>query len=225
MALRKIISVTSRKGKNIKRGARSRADPSALDFSRQMIPYERRGVMRYAYTWNNSTGNPGFYDWVIRGNDIYDPDVALGGNSATGLDNLADVYSYYKVIGSRIKADVWGYDGNNQQVVVIIPNDTSASFTLTEWPALMNHPMASKPAYGSIYTGPKRTSHSMSTALAAGVKDVDDVGFQASTAGSPTHQWYWHVVSSPLTTSSAKSIITVLVEYDTLFFSPKQLDV
>jgi len=187
------------------------------------IPYRIKVPLHYWYLWNDTTANPGFYDWVIKGNDLYDPDVALGGDSAYGLDEYAALYKYYKVTGSRCEVLTWGYDGNNMQSVAIIPNDSSSAFTAANFPSIWGSSLASRPAFGSLYTQPSRCSLRCTTAKITGVKDIDDVGFQAATNASPTHLWYWHVVGSPLVAAAAKSVKLVHVVYEAEFFSPLQL--
>jgi len=187
------------------------------------VPYKINVPLHYWYLWNDTTANPGFYDWVICGNNPYDPDTALGGDSAYGLDEYAALYSYYKVSSSTIELTSWGYDGNNMQCTFIAPSDSSSVFTAANFPSILGASKATRPAYGGLYLPPGKVRSAASTALIAGVKDVDDVGFQAATNASPTHVWYWHVVSQPLVAAAAKSVKLVHVIYNTEFFSPKQL--
>jgi len=191
--------------------------------NRKAIPYSQRVPLHYWYLWNDTTANPGFYDWIIRGNDPYDPDTALGGDSAYGLDEYAALYKYYKVLGSAVEVTSWGYDGNNMQSSVIIPTDSSSAFTAANFPSILGSSLASRPAFGSLYTQPAVAKARATTARIAGVKDVDDVGFQAETNTDPTHVWYWHIVSQPLVAAAAKNVKLLHVVYNTEFFSPKQL--
>jgi len=179
--------------------------------------------LNYWYLWNDTTANPGFYDWVICGNNPYDPDTALGGDSAYGLDEYAALYAYYKVLSSKLELDTWGYDGNNLQATCVIPSDSSTVFTAANFPSILGATKASRPSYAGLYLPAQHTIIRASTAEIAGVKDVDDVGFQAATNASPSHIWYWHIVSTPLVAAAAKCVKLVHVVYNTVFFSPKQL--
>jgi len=190
---------------------------------RKSIPFSQRVPLQYWYLWNDTTANPGFYDWVICGNNPYDPDTALGGDSAYGLDEYAGIYNYYKVHRSSVEVTTWGYDGNNLQSTVIIPNDASTAYTAANFPSILGSSKASRPSYGSLYTGPTKTTARATTSAIAGVKDVDDVGFQAATNASPSHLWYWHIIGQPLVAAAAKSVKLLHVVFDTEFFSPKQL--
>lgn len=188
---------------------------------RSGVPFKMRVKLHYWYNWNDTTANPGFYDWVIKGNGLYDPDTAIGGDSVYGLDEYAAIYSYYKVYGSTCSVCTWGYDSSNSQSTVIIPTDTSSVFTAANWPSMFGASRASRPSYSGLYDSVKYTYNRAGTTTVCGVKDVDDVGFQAATNADPTHLWYWHIVSQPIVAAAAKAVKMLHIVYDVEFFSPK----
>jgi len=180
--------------------------------------------MTYGYTWLNATAIPGFYDWVIRGNSIYDPDVSLGGDSCYGTDQVAACWQLYKVIGSRIKMTVVNLDATNPVNVILIPNCSSASYAAAQQDGLLNHPRA-KNVMVDRYDGAKKLSSTMTTVQAFAVKDVDDVGFSSAFNANPSHLWYWHIISYNNAGVASNCEMRMEVWYDTILTEPYPMNV
>ena len=183
-------------------------------------PYNLRLNMPYVYTWANATGAPGFFDWVLRGNGLFDPDTSIGGNSAYQLNELHTLYSYYKVLGSSISVDIVNLDTTNPLQVAIIPTPYSSGFAAAQQDGVIVHPR-SRRMMVDRYNGVKRLSHRMSTNEALNVRDIDDIGFQAACTADPTHQWYWHVVTWNNGGAAANCEIKLTITFDAIFFGPK----
>jgi hypothetical protein len=175
-------------------------------------------VMPYVYTWTNATGAPGFYDWVIKGNGLYDPDTSIGGNSAYGLNEMAGVYNFYKVLSSTITVTVTAKDDNPVQLS-IVPTTFVNGFSAAQQDGVMVHPKA-KHKVISQYNGSKTLTNRMSTATIHSVRDIDDIGFQATLIADPTHLWYWHVVTWNNDGDAANCEVMVSIRYETIFSSP-----
>jgi hypothetical protein len=192
--------------------------------TKSIVPYNYRTTMTYGYTWLNNTAIPGFYDWVIRANSVYDPDVALGGDSAYGTDQIKAMWQMYRVIGSRIKISVVNLDATNPVNVVLIPNASSAAYAAAQQDGLLNHPRA-KNMMVDRYDGSKCLSHTMTTTQAFGVRDVDDIGFSAAFNADPSHIWYWHIVSFNNAGVAANCELRLEVWFDTICSEPYPMNV
>lgn len=189
-----------------------------------VVPYQYHTTMPYAYTWLNNTGAPGFYDWVMKGNGLYDPDVAVGGNSAYGLNELAVVWTSYKVLGSRVKVTVVNLDSSNPVNVIIVPTQTSNAFAAAQQDGLLHHPRA-RNMLVDRYDGSKSLTNAATTAMARNVKDVDDEGFQAAMNADPVHLWYWHVITWNNGGAASNCELKLEVFYDTVFSNPYPMTV
>ena len=151
---------------------------------------------------------------------MFDPDTAIGGNSAYGLNELHALYSYYKVISSTIMVDVVNLDTSNPAHVAIIPTPYSSAFAAAQQDGVIVHPR-SKRMMVDRYDGTKRVQHQMQTNEAMNVRDIDDIGFQAACTADPTHQWYWHVVSWNNGAAAANMEMKLTMFFDAIFFGPK----
>jgi hypothetical protein len=179
--------------------------------------------MPYVYSWTNATAAPGFYDWVLKGNALFDPDIAIGGNSAYGLDEIAHLYGFYKVLRSTMTVTITALDANPVQCVVI-PATFSASFAAAQQDGLLVHPKGRHKTI-SQYNGTRSLSNRMDTATVMCVRDIDDVGFQADTGADPSHLWYWHVVTWNNDGDAVNCEVLVRIAYDVVFSGAKALSV
>lgn len=196
-------------------GSRIVRNPSA-----NIVPLRFRTAMPYIYTWDNTTADPGYYDWILLGNGLWDPDTALGGNSATGLNELANVWANYRVIGSRIKVTVINRDASNVCYAAVIPTQQSSAYAVGQKTGLMLLPRT-KSMTVALYDGSKSITNSASTSIIRDVKDIDDVGFAAACNADPAHLWYWHVVTwNSGGGNAANCVIKVEILYDTIFHNP-----
>jgi hypothetical protein len=193
-------------------------------FSKPGVPLVMRVTLHYSYAYKDTTANPGLYDWVMKGNGMYDPDIAIGGYSATGLDNYANLYTRYKVLGSTCKLTHWTCDNINMNIACIIPTKSSTSIADAGSKSYLGLSRASASSVSCCYGQPKILVNSATTADMLGIKDLDDEGLTADTAADPTHLWYWHVVTVPCLAAANAVYKLVEIAYDVVFMQPKQLD-
>jgi len=193
-------------------------------FSKPGVPLMMRVTLHYSYAYKDTTANPGLYDWVMKGNGMYDPDVAIGGYSATGLDNYANLYTRYKVLGSTCKLTHWTNDTLNMNIACIIPTKSVTSIADAGSKSYLGLSRASASSCSTPGAPACVVVNSAKTADMLGIRDLDDEGLTADTAADPTHLWYWHVVTVPTLASAASVYKLVEIAYDVVFMQPKQLD-
>lgn len=156
------------------------------------IPEKFETCHDYSYLYKDTTAG-GWYDWVLRGNSIYDPDVSLGGETVIGETEVANLYNYYKVTASSIEVTGVNNDSDDPLHIVIIPTTYSASFAIGSMTACLSYPY-SRHVMITNQAGQGSVSNYMRTAVIEGVKDLDSVNYQAMYNANPTTMWYWHVV-------------------------------
>lgn len=167
----------------------------------QLFPDRLLVKMRYTVP-NFYASNLGNYsETVMRGNNVYDPEVAVGGHQPMGYDNFAGVYDFYYVHGARCSAAHFNLanNANNPVRIYIIANEdpvsVPAAYTQTE----IDENVRNKISWTSgilnqqdwNYRGLYRSTKRM---LAAPGRTSYDA--QGSTSGSvtPAQEWYFHVV-------------------------------
>jgi len=210
--------------KGPKRG-KARGKPDIMrNPSKDIIPYRFATNVDYVYTYLNATAIPGFYDWVLKGNGLYDPDIAIGGNSAYGLNEMSAIYDSYKVLGSTIKVTAINLDVSNPAHLAVIPTQFSASFAAAQQDGILHHPKA-RAITVDRYDGARVLKNACSTAIAMDVKDVDDIGFQAVLTADPVHLWYWHVVTWNNGGAAANIELTLEIKYKVMFSVPHPMTI
>lgn len=208
---------SSRKNQGMKAGLmlpRNRY-PTTLSWH-GMGPFPENFVttLRYSYRYNVTAAQ--FYDWKHRGNSIFDPDAAVGGESIMGITALAAMYTRYHVLGSGIKVTVVNNDTDDPVTVTVYPTETTASYTAANGNSVMSIPnsktitVANQQGQGQIY-------HYASTRKVFGLKAVNDVGFQAAFGSDPTHIWYWHIViNNHHALTDLACVVLVQIDYRTV---------
>jgi len=151
--------------------------------------YDTQFDYGFLYKFTDATG---FYDWVIRANSLYDPDFALGGESATGLDAISGIYKHYKVVGCSIEVTGVNNDTDDPVHIVIIPNLFSASYAVANSNSILAMPYARSITIAN-QAGAGTVSNYMSSKVMFCVRDLDSVNFSSDVTTNPGTIWYWHV--------------------------------
>lgn len=138
---------------------------------------------------------------ILRGNSIYDPEVAISLESAMGFDEWAQLYTQYVVIGSKVK--ITGMSGGAVPLLwTVIPTvlptmGTSTVRTLAQQPHAVHGYTANTGGGHDVVTLTKY----ISTAEVYGVTPEETrieptfTGAMTPTTGSdPGSQWYYRVV-------------------------------
>lgn len=163
-----------------------------------MIPERFFTTARYRYYWKAGAagyGDYGFYDWIIRGNSIYDPDYSFGGESCLGLAEIAYLYQKYKVYSATLRVHAVNNDVDDPISVTVIPWEYSGSVAYTQNNAIRGMPLA-KSMVVANQAGQNALTYSMRTATIKGVHNLDDAGFAADMTHDPSHEWYFHIIIS-----------------------------
>lgn len=142
---------------------------------------------------------PGYWDIIFRGNSIYDPYEALGGQTAAGLQQWSMFYRNYKVHASKMVVTVDNSVIGTGCYYALVPTPTTAQLGAVS-PAYFDAYPRARTGYISGSTGGiavKRIKNFCSTASALGVRkelvrDEDDLG--ALVTQNPARVWGWHLL-------------------------------
>lgn len=145
------------------------------------------------------------------GNSAYDPDPAVGGAQPPLYDEIATMYSTYKVIGAKCSCTFIN-EGPAPATVYIYPTlSSSENFSLTSPNKIMDQQYASyKTLTSGLGSQNKCTlSKYMSTRKMYGVRQTDDDLFYSATNNNPNNIWYFGIGGYDYTTADVPLNITV----------------
>jgi hypothetical protein len=181
------------------------------------MPEKLFHTMTYTSDWHETTAG-GFIDWVYRGNSIWDPQFAVGGESAYGEAAMAGIYLYWKVLSSRITV-IYGNEDADTVTIAIVP--TALSTSLTDKEDITAMPRC-KYALSNAGAAPARVVNSMATAPMLGMQGYDENGLTGVHAsGDPTNVWFWHVVFSNTTAQAFNGHVRLKEEFDVMEYGLK----
>jgi hypothetical protein len=184
------------------------------------MPEKLFHTMTFCSDWHETTAG-GFVCWTYRGNSIWDPQFAVGGESAYGEAAMAGIYLYYKVLSSKIYVEV-GNESADTLTVAIVP--TTMSNALTDKEDITSMPRA---VYRLTNAGGPilRLANAMATAPMLGMKGYDENGLTGThAAGDPTNCWFWQVVFSNTTAEALDSHVRLRIEYQVMEYGLKTVE-
>lgn len=188
------------------------------------LPRRYRCKLRYSDTYTYSAFIA--QDKVFRLNSVHDPDLTGAGHQPRYYDQLTAIYSYYRVLGCRIRVRALPNDATaNQQNIWVA---TVASNSPTSLTGIAYYDVGELPftrseitnLYGAraIYS----SYHNVNTI--AGVSKLtvmNSQSYRAAVGANPTESVYWHVVAGTFdATNTVNCRILIDLEYYVQFEDP-----
>lgn len=169
-----------------------------------------RTILQYNDQMNLApSANAGQYTY--RGNSGFDPDYTSAGHQPRYFDQLAAVYSRYRVFSSTIEVSVINYAGLYSTEVVVIPNTEVVAIPNPGYAKEM--PYARTTGLNSIAgTLPSKVKHKMSTSKILGLenREILDLDYSALTNANPVSIWYWMIYAYALPTSEDVNVLLAI---------------
>jgi len=184
-----------------------------------ILPLQMTVILPFTESWLNATGAPGFYDWVLRGTSVYDPDYALSADSCAGVDLWGSMYLRYKVLRSTITVTVTNLDANDPVNVSITPSINPVSMNAANQDAVLYYP-ASKHMVVPCDGSSKTLVHSAESTKMFAVKDLDGDTYESDFASNPGKNFYWHVVTWNNAGSASNCEMLLNIKYVTVMSTP-----
>lgn len=157
--------------------------------------------------------------YTFRGNSCFDPDYTSGGHQPQYYDQLATLYTRYRVYGSRITVSAINEQVGSALQVTIIPSSEITTFTSSTYP--LEHPYA-KPlkllGVGGLMSAQASCAISTSKILGLRPREVLDQDYSALTSATPSSVWYWQIVAQDLSAENIQTSMQVLITYDVEFY-------
>jgi hypothetical protein len=164
-------------------------------------------------------GVTGTYEYVYRGNNPYDPYHTGVGSKAVGHDMMAVAYGRYRVLGSTLTWTGRTGDGaKNVDIYVVAHSLSGALSTPAYFQSLPGcariHLEADK---DKVITCRARTNDVLGRPRSTEGGDDDASG---AYGGSPSTEWYWHVLVHNSTSADVDVQGCIQIEYETLSYNP-----
>lgn len=146
--------------------------------------------MHYENTYN--TGGAIFYQQVMRGNSVFDPDYTGAGRQPTFFDQMAALYNRYTVRASTCKVmPVFNATGNSGITNCYLYPSAIATAPSNYYDATQTPFVVSDL---TIANTRRALSRGMTTSQICGVPSVTvtaDDTFSSAVTGNPTIDWFW----------------------------------
>jgi len=188
------------------------------DLTRLGVPDRVRTTLTYADIIAISPGSH-VGQYTFRGNSVYDPDYTSTGHQPYYRDQLAALYSRYRVYSSSIKVSIVNEQVATALQVTVIPASDITAFTSSTYP--LEYPYAKGArllGVGAIFTS--TVKHEMSTQEILGLRarEVLDQDYAALVGAQPSSEWYWQIVAQDLSAQNVATSLQVVLKYDVEFY-------
>lgn len=213
------------------------------------FPQEMRATLRYVDTFNLTPSSQSATGFSIRGNDLYDPQVSVGGHQPRGFDQYTVLYKKFTVVASKISVTFAyeAYNGCTEQDVTGMPLQSiqSQNDAVVGVPSCicLIHKAVAPNTSQTIEQFQEQdrtkwktiTSQSDAKTVSTGLKAseffgkdflVGADGYTGTASSHPENQLYYHIMAarnSDEYPGSVKLRANVVVEYDAVWTEPKQL--
>lgn len=228
---RKVYRRKSRRGgrKYVKRKMRASARANPM-----FMPDRYFTKLKYSQFVNtNDFVTPdGYYGTLIyRGNGLFDPEQAVGGQQPLGFDQLTTFYQRYRVYAAKIwvRLHSLAATGTTPYYLAICPFIGTSPTAFNGWISTISEQPYSRFVTRNQYDSNPSIKHCMSTAKIYGVNKTtvkaDDL-FSSPTGTLPTNQWSYLVSFGNLNASASAAtnyILEVKLTYYCEFYERRNL--
>lgn len=222
--------------KNTKRYRRKKRYPrKSSRMLRTVTPYVRAPLpnkfmtkLRYAENFILDAGVLTPSVLVFGGNDLYDPEIAVGGHQPRGFDELMAMYQHFCVVSSKINvkfitsSTTTGSTTPNR--IFISPQGSTTKLALVndyiEGGAVKYDTLNNSTSGGN---NAKSLTMACSTRKFLGVsKPLSNPDLRGTSTASPIELWSWHVGCQGFQSENSLPMnIQVLIEYIAVFTEPR----
>ena len=199
----------------------------ARGYPRGPAPRTMRTVLRYSESLITVNGGAaGTSDaYVLSANGLFDPNITGTGHQPRGFDQYMGLYTYYVVVASRITVQYSPAVAETvNQMVGLTPLASASENT---------DPQDYMEQQGNVYTFVRPGTSGASKTLKNevdlkawfGIKNIiDDPLLRGDAVQNPNRQLYYHIWASAIQASDPSAVdCNVLIEYDTIFFTPAEV--
>lgn len=184
-----------RKTKPKRRRYRGKRQKSNMLINRGPSVVPDRYRTKLVYTLKTQANSSNLVQTVVRGNSVFDPEWAVGGNQPTGFDQLSTLYGRYIVHGCQIKVRAVNLGAGVGKIVVFPTTATSINNIREAIQAPYSKTRMLAPT-GSGQSMTYISSYSSTKSIRGITGPLVDDELEALTTANPPKEWYWIVAGS-----------------------------
>lgn len=186
-------------------------------------------LMPYCYAQYSTIAYNAMWNRVFRGNSLYDPDYAVGGDQPMGFDQMAGLYTKYYVKASALKVTstcVGSVDFRS--ICVWADRDPSSPASDATGQNAMERALAAGGVVKQLTCHTQEYTVCSSKAYTKNITDYgfDDPNVSAAVTANPVTEWYWHICITPnvgTDMASRECKLKIEIMYDAVWFDAKAL--
>lgn len=180
--------------------------------------------LKYATYFNLDldSGNAYQNNFILRGNDPFNPSNSTFGNSANYFDRYARIYNKYRVSASKVYITLVDQSAQSACYPFETGIQAKTNSNITTSPINM-----ADQANASYKTGRHKTvwKRYNTAEKVMGDKNVRyDDEWDSDSAGSPINKWYWNINLASLAQQTQNFRCNIVVTYYCKFWSRKNFD-
>jgi len=194
-----------------------------------MPAFPARIVRRLRYADNDSlTCTSGAVaTWVLRANDLFDPDLTGTGHQPMGFDQLMVWYNHFCVVRSKLLVTFCNTSAGNGNPVACIRQDASATpLTVPSRIQEMGGCTLDTLGHGGFDSSEKTLVSYIDMAKLQGVSQdaiTADPSLRGDAATSPTELTYFHIAVWDTAAITATITFQFILEQEAVFMEPRDL--
>lgn len=171
-------------------------------------------------TFLSSTNQVGRY--VFTANGLFDPNITGGALSPAGFASLMTFYNHYLVRRARISVIFTNNSTNPTVVGIGMSGDTSGTSDPSNQLELSKEQFTFLNPLG-VDGSSKILKMSVDCEKYFGTDTKADPTFRGDAISNPVEQVYFHLWAYAVKGGTAETYIQVIIEYDAMFFEPRDL--
>lgn len=161
---------------------------------------------------------------IYRANGAFDPNFAVGGSQPMYFDQLAAVYSRYRVHGCTCRVTTIGLGDGSQSPLAIVLNAEDDSTPPSSYEEATERTYSKTTFITKFPNNVNKISRTLSTKKKLGYKNIEQVELLSSAVtADPGEQWFYIITMAKLDPAAADAPLVLDVEltYDIEFFDRK----
>lgn len=157
-------------------------------------------------------------------NSLYDPNKTGTGHQPMYYDQVAAVYSYYVVTGSKISVRVTHDSGSNSAVTIALTKNEDAAISPSNIDGVIEQSWAKSVTLGESSTDVAQLSSSFSMKQRQGASGIANDLFRADINNNPVDQTFYQISCQPTDRASTLLVnVEVTIEYMAVWSDIKEI--
>jgi len=182
--------------------------------------------LRYSSTFGGATASGAITStYVIRANDLFDPDFSGTGHQPMGFDQMMTFYNHFCVVWAKLTCVFKNTAGSAPTVCLRIDADTTPLTSIdriVEFGGCVTENLEIKGGYGAN----KQLSMVADIGKIQGISRValtSDPSLQGSASASPAECTYFHITMWDTTATTGSCEVDIILEQIAIFTEPRDL--